>query len=304
MDKPFLDYVQFTYPHDMVDAALDELSTIFDAAMLDLADTGLYRCASGGVVKRNRFASVTGLAYSGQAIAHFKALGLWGKLLSAVESGPDRNISMIHATLDIPTAAPPLVNALYRRVRTSGIQLGRKRIPSGQCRKYFSPDGDGNDTGTVYFGRSNLDASGKMYDKRHERIQKGYADPGPLTRIELHISGRSGLTMADVVDPESVFYHYASPALVERPGQVKPWRPGGCRLELPRGNPKTPAQRMKYLLETSSDVRQLLKLAEQVGPLGLDYLVRKLERMANPDACRTLGVPESRPDRPTARNPA
>src|SRR5450830_1701966 len=47
----------------------------------------------------------------------------------------------------------------------------------------------------------------RVYDKREERVSRGFADPGPLVRVELVVSG-VGATLRDVSDPSALFYHY------------------------------------------------------------------------------------------------
>lgn len=295
MNKPFVDYLSLSYPRDDIRDCLTHLEGLFSEAMAELETDYIRRVPNGGTIKHSRYPLVDTLSFSGQAIAHFKSLSLWGTLLSLFSKGPAHNVSRIHATMDLPFDAPPHVVALYQRVKREGIQLSRKRIRATSCIGILGTGIDGRETGTVYMGKSNRDVSCKVYDKRQERLDKGFPDPGPTMRVELQLSGKVGLSLADVADPSQVFYHYAAPALVEAPPGTEPWTPNRERLELLRGVTKTPAQRMKYLLETSSDVRQLLKLADQIGPLGMDFLIRKLERMADGDIKQPIGSPLTRP---------
>jgi hypothetical protein len=119
-----------------------------------------------------------------------------------------------------------------------------------------------------------------VYDKRHERLSKGYEDPGPWARVEIRLGRQVGCTLHDAADPERVFYHYAAPALVARPATVKDWEPLGEGFTLPMVEKPLPYRRLLRRLEGSSDMRELVRLAVECGPEGINCLCDKIRGLA------------------------
>jgi hypothetical protein len=119
-----------------------------------------------------------------------------------------------------------------------------------------------------------------VYDKQHERASRNLTDTGPLTRYELRLGSRTGVTLRDASDPESVFWHYASPDFLPRPVDVSEWEPGGTGFDLERMGPLLPYQRLLRRIEASADLVSLVAAAKACGPGGIDFLVSRIRRMA------------------------
>ena len=81
-------------------------------------------------------------------------------------------------------SVPAVVAAVKMAALSGSLSLTRKSLQPSHCRYLGGIDVDGHETGTVYLGkRQNADVWAKVYDKRHERLSRGFADPGSLLRV-------------------------------------------------------------------------------------------------------------------------
>jgi hypothetical protein len=119
-----------------------------------------------------------------------------------------------------------------------------------------------------------------VYDKRNERIDAGFPDPGPWVRYELVVRSEMGPTLKDAYDPTPMFFHFASPDVLERPEDVASWAPHAEGFALEKLPTTTPMQKMYRLLDSSADVARLVKLAHEAGPGSVRMLLARIERMA------------------------
>jgi hypothetical protein len=139
---------------------------------------------------------------------------------------------------------------------------------------------DGVVTGTVYLGTRRADARMVIYDKQHERITRKLMDVGSLTRFELRLKTRSGVTLRDASQPAGVFWHYAAPEFLPAPSNAPEWVAGGSGYDLPPSEPLLASQRLLRKLEGSPEVAALLALAHACGPYGVELLISHLRERA------------------------
>lgn len=245
---------------------------------------GFQRCenlwdVNRGTVKFSTRGFVAITSLSGVVLAKLRAAELLASFLHAVAPNNPR-VSTLDMFVDIPIAGADIVPALYARSRSSGVALTRKLAT--KIHALVKPGPDGRDTGTVYIGdRRTHDVSARVYDKQAERVEKGFADPGPCTRYELTVRGAVGTSLADVYDPTRLFYHFASPGLLTLPPGMPPWTPTPFERNLHEFRPyeePMPYQRMKSLVESSADMQRLVKLAQSTS--GGDALLLHLVRQA------------------------
>ncbi len=239
----------------------------------------LYRQGEG-IVRGQVRGQVYVLYGSGGALERLRAVGYYGEYLHAIAALPHR-VTSLHATLDQVLDAPPRVHQVYRRAKRGLVAFTSAHWAAGLRKPelYWGPGADGRDTGTCYVGSRQAEVRGVVYDKRHERISKGFPDPGPLYRIEMRVKSQMGATLRDAWEPTCLFYHLASPALIAAPPNIQHWEPGAMGFDLPRRVPLLPAERMATLLDSSADVRRLLELADQCGPHGRELLCSRLMAM-------------------------
>lgn len=285
MSKPFCDYFALSTPRDDGEELMSNLRPVIEVAG-GYEDMGsLYRFPGGGTIKTHRRGQVFVVGTSGQALSRLRAAGLFQRYLWGIVESPPTRVTSMHATVDIEADAPVIVRRLFKRARKGLVHLSRKAVKPENIEKRFGIDARGNETGTVYLGKRTSEAWGKVYDKRHERECRGVPDPGPLLRVEIAVTSKMGVTLKDVDNPEAVFYHFASPDLVEKPAGCPEWVSGDTSLKLPPKIQLLPAQQLNRLLTASPDIRRALELAEQIGPRGVDYLYRKLDQMLSQAAC-------------------
>lgn len=271
MDKPFCDRLTVSSPASH-DAALLDVCAEF-AVQLDAkpdGPKGRWLLPEGGTFfyqSRGRFAA---LEASGRALAALRAATLFGDYLGALGALPHR-VTRLDATLDIAEPAAPFLRDLYRKGVKGQIRLSRKPVDGTEVVQYLgAPLYPGDmDTGTVYVPMRRFGSKRQYltaYDKRQERLSKGYPDPGDLLRIEASAARDKGATLADAWDPEPLFYDIVSPDVLDKPAGVPAWVPAVETWTGGGYKPSEPRRRLEWALEGSLGA-ELLRLASYPGGL-------------------------------------
>lgn len=283
----FCDDLRLTLPHD----AWGHVSASVEGCALDAGMSPefaselkvLWRC-DGGVLRSESRGRVRSVVASGQALARFRAMKMLGRYLSSFAGLPHR-VTGLHATTDVAQPAAPVIASLLAKAESpDGLRAGRKRIPLGDLQRYLVRLPTGEDTGSIYCGARTNEIRPVVYDKQRERIEKGFPDPGPLTRYELRLRD-VGATIGDAYDPTAVFWHYMAPDFLPSPAHLSaapPWVAGGSGFDLPPAQAFTPARRLLNRLDSSADVADLLRLASSFDggdEFLLAHLRRRLERL-------------------------
>jgi len=280
---PFCDWISVSSPFVEADALVHSLQPILDAAQFSGAPGGdtllLARSPGAGICRVARSGDVCVVSASGAALTDLRNAGQFADYLSALGSVPHR-VTTLHATLDVHTDASPVVLALYERGIAGHVALSRKRLGIADVNMYVYRRADGLDSGGVYLGGQRAQVRACVYDKQLERVSKGCADPGPLTRYEMRIKGKIGPTLRDAWEPERIFYHVASPDILVAPEGVPAWTATDGGYYLPPRKEFLPAELMAMKLESSPDVKRLLALADECGPRGFDMLVERLRQLS------------------------
>jgi hypothetical protein len=268
---PFTDYLNVTVPSEIgLEVVPRVLPLIESMGPMSEEEPGLYRLydsrlrPTGAVFKFRKRGKVLVLSASGMALDALRHSRIYGDYLSEISVFPHR-VSMLHATQDYFVSSPPsVVLAVKDAAFAEELSLTRKRLLKGQVKVLLSPDasGSGLDTGTVYLGhRKNADVWAKVYDKRHERLQKGFPDPGPILRVEIAVQSDIGATLKDAHNPHDIFFNFASKSLVEAPSSFQGWVANGEGYALRKSVEILPHDRLDRLLGFSLDVTRLIQVA-------------------------------------------
>lgn len=281
MPEPFADWLQLTTPLGELPFLRDEVVKLLDDVGASRAGDDLYGVGDGGTVQFGTYGLVGKLGVSGAACASLRNVGAWGELLSICGNAPHR-VTRLDATMDVVEDAPPVVRRLARLGRSGKLQVTRKAVRPEHVSEYRGCYPDGRISGTVYLGSRRADVRPAIYDKRLERISKNYPDPGPCTRYEIRLRRGVGVTLRDAFDPAPVFWHFASPALLEAPAAVCSWRPHAEGFEVPAREPFTPFERAWRLVNDSRDFHRLARIVAEASPSDRDAIHRLLARRLDP----------------------
>lgn len=286
--EAFTDYLNISCDRDLEGLVREDVMPFLDllGCSEDAKQPGLYRGAKGGTARIGRRGRVATFSLSGQVLQELRDHRLFEPYLVAVGAYPHR-VTMLHATQDFVVEHPPAAYRMVKALAYSGqLRLTRKAILPNAVRHWGclasctvrSEDGlwvDCEETGTVRLGnRANADVWAKVYDKRQERLDNGYPDPGPLMRVEIALMSDVGCTLRDAAAPGAVFWHHAATLMGWRPGGTAVWRKGGEGFAF-SGERRviTRAERVAGLLAMSPDVQRVVDLArEEVAARGLDAL--------------------------------
>lgn len=286
ISKPFCDFLSLSFPldGDVYPPVVNNLIEFLTGFGLVERSAGLYEVGGyGGTVRVSQRKPVCCFSLTGAVMRTLRESDALMDLAQMVDGVPHR-VTRLDASCDFCADAPAYIQALYRRVRLGSIKLGKKRVENSDMTVYFNAGHDGRRTGTVYLGGPKVEVRGCVYDKRHEMLEKGLPDPGPLLRIEIRLRSQVGCTVWDMTDPDRLYHHYAQPDLSVSPVPVRDWAPYGTGYTLePRQAQYTAWQRLEMLLDDSAGIQQMLNLTAQMGSGGSKVLFRllgnKLEAM-------------------------
>ncbi len=249
-------------PEDFPYPALNALflQTGFKALSTPAGGTPLYRTPCGrGTIKidqRSRFARVS---CSGAACHHLRRSDAWLDYLSILSESP-HCVTRLDAALDLHMDGADLVDSMRKRHASGSVSLGRKAIKTSVI---LSVRDDGRESGTWYAGYgSNAKATAKVYDKALQLLQRFGEVVPPRGRVEVTALKGYGATLRDAAEPEAIFWHIASPALLQAPEGVPMWQPdtdGGwqfLRRDL------IPAEVLRNRVERSGDLEAMIELAK------------------------------------------
>lgn len=288
--RPFADYLNVSVPVEISDEVRSSVLSVVDVlGNFEETIPGLFQFYEIGVkkghvvplplgtLKFGRRGKVATISASGAILRLLRERGLYSEYLAAIGAFPHR-VTMLHATADFLVAdVPAAVQAVKAAAYAGDLVLTRKRILPSQCQHVFGVDVDGKETGTVYLGqRKNADVWAKVYDKRHERLSRGYADPGSLVRVEVAAMSAVGATLRDASDPTDLFWHFAGRSLVEAPADFAGWEPHGEGYVLGERRERTLFERFENLIAGSLDIRRLAEMAVQL--YGLDVAPQAVGR--------------------------
>jgi len=231
LGSPFTDYLNVTTPLDNAEAMRAAIIPLIESlgAFEEIEGEGFRfyepRIVSGkvqlvpdGMLKMKPRGKMLVVSTSGAVLRRLRDRELFPEYLAVLSSFPHR-VSMLHTTADYHVASPPeVINQVKQTASAGELSLTRKRLLPTQCTYLLGSNCDGFETGTVYLGnKTNADVWAKMYDKRHERLSRGYAEPGSIVRVEVTIQSGAGTTLRNTLHPQDLFYHFADRSLVEVP---------------------------------------------------------------------------------------
>lgn len=233
-----------------------------------------------GTLRVNERSRFTSFSVSGAFLHELRCQRSLSQFLFPFGEGPHR-VTMLHIAQDYPVDAPRPIRELKRRAVAGTVKLTRKAVRPSQVLYMESHNHTepGVSTGMLYIGSPNAEVRAAVYDKRNERIHRGHDDPGPLLRAELRVTGKMGLSLKDVVQPDPCYWHFMSD-IFPRPDNIAPWSPHDDDYRLEPPVDLEPYQILQRSIETSPEVQRMLELAERMGPDGFRTLVRLLERRA------------------------
>lgn len=278
MTHPIIcDYLDVTYspseaPWPSINRLL--LSAGFDAESSDRSSF-TYRLGRA-VVKFGPSRGSLRASFSGAACAALREQGTWSDMLSELSSVPHR-VTRVDAALDLSIDGADMVDLMRQRYPSGQVNLRRKAVATSLV---LAVRPDGRETGTWYAGRhTKARFTARVYDKAWQLLQKYGETIPPRTRVEVTASGGdSGATLRDAADPAALFWHLASPAILDAPEGAPVWTPNSDLGWVAPAKPFDPAALLKRRVESFAMLDALALVADELGPNGRDYLLSLLEK--------------------------
>lgn len=293
-DLPIIcDWLDVTYspdcaPFPAVNRLLLDLG--FDAESVDRA-TFTYRHGRA-VVLFGPSRGTLRVSLSGSACAHLRACGRWDDLLGELSSVPHR-VTRLDAALDLPMDGADLVALMRQRHSSGSVNLTRKSVATSTF--LAVRPSDGRETGTWYAGRrSRARFTARVYDKAWEALEKRGELMPPTARVEVTAAGGdSGATLRDAAMPAALFWHIASPSLLDAPEGTPVWTPNQDLGWSAAPRDFDPAALLRRRVESFAMLDALALVADDLGPMGRDYLLALIKaRLESPGSSLPSAVGE------------
>lgn len=235
-------------------------------------------------------------SFSGAACAALRDHGTWDDLLSELSSVPHR-VTRVDAALDLSIDGADMVDLMRQRYPSGQVNLSRKAIATSVV--LAVRPSDGRETGTWYAGRhQKARFTARVYDKAWQLLQKFGEVIPPRTRVEVTASGGdSGATLRDAAEPAALFWHLASPALLDAPEGCPVWTPNRDLGWVAPAKTFDPAALLKRRVESCALLDALALLADDLGPSGRDYLLTLLEKRVHAASVHTAATSPASLDR-------
>ena len=268
---PFCDWLDVTFSPEH--SPVRSLRALLVSLGAEVLSDDAFRIGEGTVHMGARY-GVMRVSVSGSALAHFRLCGAYMDWLSILSECPHR-ITRLDAAYDVPRDGADVLDELRRQYPTGQVKLSRKAM---SVKLMLAVRPDGRETGSFYVGhRSKARVTARVYDKRQERLDHRKPDGPPRTRYEVTVKQDYGATLRDAAEPERLFWHVASPALIDKPDGIPGWSPDwsqGWRAD-PRPD-LLPAEVLERRLSNSAELALLRDIADEMGPNGRVWLLRQL----------------------------
>jgi len=274
-----IDYLNVSVPETIAASVHDSIKEVLDYCGSHQLSDEIYRLGGTGTVrlkKRNGYALV---GLSGDALRHLRTVDMMATVLWAFAVHPHR-VTSLDIAHDVTILPRGVLNSLWRRARgAKGLRLTRKALTRANVNKYVVDSlYDDGVTGTLYLGSRKSEVHAKVYDKRNEILDRTGTDIGHnLTRYELTVTSKMGVSLSDVDNPEPLFWNFMSEVL-PRPSGVPNWVAGGQGYSMPERRNVMPAEKLKEIVGAAPEIDRWLKYADEAGPNGREYLLGLLRR--------------------------
>lgn len=274
------DYLTVTMAPESEHEIRSELDKILFAIGAVAVTDELFRVGQSGTFRRTARQGFVALGASGMALQSLRDKSLYGDYLSVLGSVPHR-VSKMDIAHDVQKSAPRLLRAIYNRAKKTGVHLTRKKISPDNISRILKPCPWGDDTGTVYLGSRKSEVHCRVYDKRFQIFCSSAIDIGhELTRYEVSISFKAGATLHAAHSPDALFWHYMGDIL-PTPANAPVYSPGqDIGFVSPPKTELAPGEILKRKIADSPEIGLLLKLADDCGPNGLDFMLSQIKKRA------------------------
>ena len=274
----FCDYLDVTFAPD--DCPFPEMNQFLLGCDFKVTrDTGgsvMYVPPAGRgailITHKSRYARISA---SGGISAYLREHSLWDDYLFILGTSPHK-VTRLDAALDAPTDGAAAIALYQERYPSGSLVLTRKSLKIDYI---VAVRPDGMYTGTMSAGYGTAARfKAKVYDKAWEALCKRGEHLPPTTRFEVIACKDSGATLRDAALPEALFWHIASPALLQRPEGVPDWEPNmTCNYASPKRS-FDPAETLRRRIEHSAELDAFAMLADSMGGAGREYLLHLLQK--------------------------
>lgn len=299
-----VDYLNVSVPETISATVHDSIKEVLDYCGARQLSDEIFRLGDTGTVRLKRRNGYGLVGLSGDALRHLRTVDQMAATLWAFAVHPHR-VTSLDIAHDVTIQPRGVLNSLWRKARgKKGLRLTRKALTRANVNKYVVDSlYDDGVTGTLYLGSRKSEAHAKVYDKRNEILDRTGNDIGyDLTRYELTVTSKMGVSLSDVDNPEPLFWHFMSEVLPPPVG-VPNWIAGGQGYTMPERRKLVPAEKLKQVVEDSPEIERWLRYADEAGPNGREYLLGLLRRKIMAPAKPTVSSPGAEGDHADTNSP-
>ena len=256
----------------------------------------LYRLHSAGapsglITVQPEYRKVVDLiTFSGSALAQIRGLDLLRCFVQAFSVYP-HNLTRTDLALDQRLVNHNQVKYRLDNIRRRGHQgdliLRRKAVKPCKVKPIIRPrELDGAMTGSVMVNHRSDRYSGIVYDKRSQLFEEhGILLDHELLRFEVRTSEA---TLADICDPDPLFFELASPSLLPCPSNVDSWQKrDSLPMTLEPPTRLNEVQRAQRLID-SPVFDRLVDLMDSMTEAERHYVLRKADQKLRTSPAKLL----------------
>lgn len=285
--RPSADFVNITIPEDKIESLRERLTEPLRLSGGSGWGDGSCKMPFGGHASLRKMYRVGRLQLTGGALQALRDAGQFEAVLGVLAEFHHK-VTTLHVALDLEVPAAPGVARVYKAGKQYGYNFGGWSVKPLGITRYsrgmlYAPSGtsgtkQSKTTGTVYCGKRGNGVMLRVYDKRNERIDRGFEDPGDWLRLEFQFGRAVGCSLRDVHDPWSIFYHHAQGlrGAFGVSSRGSDWGPGGQGFVVGAGTAAEPWERYKRLRDEDPGFRAFFRLVESIEPSMRDYVLRDL----------------------------
>jgi len=265
VSPPFCDYLRFTVPeHANSDTSESLKPYLSSIGCYD--DYAYIRSPSGGTYTAKNHYGVSSHTFTGKLLSDLRDHGIYNEFLAAISLLPAYRLTRADITVDVDIDGADYIPWFFQKCQAGLMDLTKRQAKTKELTQFLglSFRDTSRITGTVYKGSPKAEIRLVAYDKSQEIYDRTGQVTPPKTRLELKLTDKTLVTLRDLVNPSSIFYHYLPSIALPKPQNVPSWLPyppiGSFSVD--RSERSTPYARAGSILDNlSSSFRSLGRLA-------------------------------------------
>lgn len=284
---PICDHATITFdPHSNAPDRIITLFQQYTSLELEHGNSYVFRLLeTNGTIKLDYYRKYRQISITGKCLVFLRSKPeMHSAFLQIFNDESGYNITRFDATMDLSIAFHKIKDQYLSKFPDMRIQIGATNNKLRRIMYLMGMTDYGHHTGTIQLQDQKYKGDHKfvIYDKQQELLDKNELSIPPTTRYEQRLS-KKGATVHDILNAESIFWHFMPDSLIKNPTNAPKWQ-RKQRYAYQDITPFDDAERFAYRSITSNAALQaLVKQAHEQGYTE-DVLSAFIELIQSPQA--------------------